>query len=274
MILPDQVYARMFYSFLLTGKKYREILFVALMKRRLKNLCSRHLARNLEKYVLAYDYSKESFSKEMFNEVFTKEKLESLGMGSLNVALIDAALKEVFANYKGKIKNIRFKMSFKYKGEFDGTFTYYTRNTKNHKKGDVKSVNHKEADKETKKRRVGLCAVLSYLSRYGNDDILDYINKHYDKAKEDKKKFYDLIRHYVDKFGLERLLKAAELKRIHILYVYRHRVEYKSLTFNGFSRKYYIINQNKNKNSKIDAFVTLTWLKDEKTNKNGTLCVR
>ena len=95
MIFPDQTYARMFYSFLLTGKKHREILFVALLKRRLKNLCSRYLASHLEKYVLARTYSKQSFSIEMFNEVFTKEKLISLGMGSLNVALIDAAFQEV-----------------------------------------------------------------------------------------------------------------------------------------------------------------------------------
>ena len=85
----------------------------------------------------------------MFNEVFTKDKLISLGMGSLNVALIDAAFQEVFACYKGKIQNIKYKMSFKYKGEFDGTFTYYKKNSKNHKKGDVKSVNVKKADKET-----------------------------------------------------------------------------------------------------------------------------
>ena len=50
----------------------------------------------------------------MFNEVFTKEKLESLGMSSLNVALIDAAFQEVFVNYKGKIKNIKNKMYFTY----------------------------------------------------------------------------------------------------------------------------------------------------------------
>lgn len=209
----------------------------------------------------------------MFNEVFTKEKLESLGMSSLNVALIDAAFQEVFSNYKGKIKNIKNKMYFKYKGEFDGTFNYYTRNTKNHKKGELKSVNVKEADKETKKRRTNLCSVLSYLTRYGNNNILEYIDKNYETSSEDKKNFYNLIRHYVEKFGLERLLKTAETKRLSILYKYRKPVEYKSLTFNGFSRKQFIINENKNKKSRIDAFITLTWLKDVQTDKNDTLCI-
>ena len=111
------------------------------------------------------------------------------------------------------------------------------------------------------------------MSRYGTKDILNFIDSNYDDANDDKKKFYDLVRHYIDKFSLERLLKAAELKKIHILYKYRHPVVFKSLTFNGFSRKHFIINENKNKKSKIDAFITLTWLKDEETDKNTTLCI-
>lgn len=99
---------------------------------------------------------------------------------------------------------------------------------------------------------------MTYLARYGNDGILDYIKSVYDKADEKKQKFYDNILRCCDKFGFNRLMKLALSKRERTLSRYTIPVEFKSLTFSGKTSCIpAIVGFNKNRKSKISGFISI-----------------
>ena len=73
--------------------------------------------------------------------------------------------------------------------------------------------------------------------------------------------FYENILHYINKFGLNRLLNLALSKRNRIIKHYQESpVIFNSLTFSGRCRKTDIISYNKNYNSIINSFVSLSGL--------------
>ena len=110
-----------------------------------------------------------------------------------------------------------------------------------------------------KKKQTPLSNCLTYLVRYGNEGIIDYIKDNIDKCDEKKREFYNNILRCCSKFSFERLYNLALSKRKRIIKRYSEfPIEFKSLSFGGRSRKKYIVDFNKNFGSKINSFISLS----------------
>ena len=238
-MLTDSKYTKIFHSNDLTRLKYNELRTFAMAIRNHKNVVSEYVSKNILKYL---DYNMFSFLKEM------RETYKGIIPSSFDKQLYE----QVFTCYQNKFKSLQKKLTFE-KITFV-SFEYYKRNCKNHKKGDFKKV-------ILTREKTSLSICLSYLARYGNDNIVDYINSQIDNVDDNKKQFYNNILNYINKFGLDRLLSLSLFKRNRIIKQYQERpIEFKSLTFSGRCRKNDIISYNKNYNSIINSFVSLSGL--------------
>ena len=238
-MLTDSKYTKIFHSNDLTHLKYNELRTFAMSIREHKNVVSEYVNKNLFKYL---DYNIFSFLKEMRN------KYKGLIPSSFDKQLYE----QVFNCYQNKFKALQKKLTFE-KITFVG-FEYYKRNTKQHKKGDFKKV-------ILTREKTSLSICISYLARYGNDNIVEYINFQLDNVNDNKKQFYNNMLNYINKFGLNRLLNLALSKRNRIIKHYQENVIiFNSLTFSGRCRKTDIISYNKNYNSIINSFVSLSGL--------------
>lgn len=238
-MLTDSKYTKIFHSNDLTHLKYNELRTFAMSIREHKNVVSEYVNRNLLKYL---DYNMFSFLKEM------RETYKGVIPSSFDKQLYE----QVFTCYQNKFKTIQRKLTFE-KITFNG-FEYYKRNTKQHKKGELKKV-------ILTKEKTSLSICLSYLARYGNNNIVEYINSQIDNVDDNKKQFYNNILNYINKFGLGRLLSLSLSKRNRIIKHYQENViKFNSLTFSGRCRKTYLISYNKNYNSIINSFVSLSGL--------------
>ena len=235
----DSKYTKIFSSNLLTKQKYNELHDFAVYLREFKNQLSLEINNNLLFYL---NISSFSFVTQM------REKYKGVIPSSFDKQLYE----QVFTCYQNKFKAIQKKLTFE-KITFVG-FEYYKRNTKKHNKGDFKKV-------ILAKEKTPLSICLSYLARYGNDNIVEYINSQTDNVDSNKKLFYENVLHYINKFGLSRLLSLSLSKRNRIIKHYQEKViEFNSLTFSGRCRKSDIISYNKNYNSVINSFVSLSGL--------------
>ena len=238
-MFTDSKYTKILHSNNLTYLKYNELRIFAMSIRNHKNTVSEYINKNLLKYL---DYNMFSFLKEMRN------KYKGIIPSSFDKQLYE----QVFTCYQNKFKAIQKKLTFE-KIAFVG-FEYYKRNTKQHKKGELKKV-------ILTREKTSLSICLSYLARYGNNNIVDYISSQIDNVDDNKKQFYNNILNYIDKFGLDRLLLLSLSKRNRIIKQYQERpIEFNSLTFSGRCRKNDIISYNKNYNSIINSFVSLSGL--------------
>ena len=236
-MIIDSKYTKVFVSDDITRLKYNELHDVAVNIRDHKNKVSEFVSHNLLKYL---DYSNLTFMKEMRTEFKNQ-------VGSS----FDAQLyTQVLTCYQNKFDNIRKNLTFE-----KVTYSHcelYKRNTKKNKKGDFKRVVNKH---ET--TRLSIC--LSYLARYGNDNTVEYINSQMPTCDDNKKGYYQSILDCCSKFGFERLMGLAMQKRQRAIDRYKDNpIEFKSLTFSGRSRKKKILDWNKNYNSEINAFVSLS----------------
>jgi len=236
MIIQSK-YTKTFQSMYITCKKYDTLYKFAVLIRNHKNKVSEHVNENLLYYL---DCSKFQFMKEM--------RMQFKGVISSS---FDAQLyTHVFTCYQNKFKAIQRKLKFEVH-EFNG-FEFYKRDTKNHKKGDLKRV-------IVNKKQTPLSNCLTYLVRYGNENIIEYINANIDKCDAKKREFYQNILRYCDKFGFDRLYGLALSKRGYILKRYSEcPIKFKSLSFGGRSRKKYIVDFNKRFGSKINSFISLS----------------
>lgn len=230
-------YTKIFVSDDITRLKYNELYDVAVNIREHKNKVSEFVSHNLLKYL---DYSNLTFMKEMRNEYKNQ-------VGSS----FDAQLyTQVLTCYQNKFDNIRKNLTFE-------KITYshcelYKRSTKKNKKGDFKRVVNKH-----EATRLSVC--LSYLVRYGNDDTVEYIQSQLLNCEENKRGYYQSILDCITKFGFTRLMALAMQKRQRTIAKYKNNpIEFKSLTFSGRSRKKKILEWNKNYNSEINAFISLS----------------
>lgn len=235
----DSKYTKIFSSNSLTKQKYNELYDFAVYLRNFKNQLSLEINNNLLRYL---DISPLNFVTQMRNKY----------KGFISSSFDKQLYVQVITCYQNKFKAIQKKLTFE-KITFVG-FEYYKRNTKKHNKGDFKKV-------ILAKEKTPLSICLSYLARYGNDNIVEYINSQTDNVDSNKKLFYENILHYINKFGLSRLLNLALSKRNRIIKHYQENViEFNSLTFSGRCRKTDIITYNKNYNSIINSFVSLSGL--------------
>lgn len=240
MYIEDK-YCRIFHSDNITRCKYNELYSYAVFLRDHKNIVSDYVNQNLFKYI---EYCKNDFVKEM----------RSIYYGIISSSFDYQLYSQVYTSYMNKFNGIIKRIVFNaiiYKG-----VEYYTDDTINNKSGDFKKF--KTTTKNTK-----LTSCLSYLARYGNETSKEYIEVQLEtntNLTASKKKYYMNILECIETYGFTRLYKLAMMKRTNVIKWYsKYKVEFKSLTFSGRSRKKDIIAYNKNFNSKINAFIELSW---------------
>lgn len=238
MVVPDSIYSKRFVSNSLTAQKYGELLAVATQIRDHKNIISQYVCEHLFEYldVSTFDFLKEMRAKHSeLPSSFDKQCYE-----------------DVLVAYQNKFEALKHKLTFE--NIHYVCCELYKRDTKNHKKGDFKKVRNTKTSSS-------LTITLSYLAKYGNEGILDYINEQMPKVDEKKQMFYKTILGEIDKFGFDRLYTLALSRRERTYKKYaEHPIEFKSLTFRGRSRKKLIIDYNSRFGSVINAFVSLSSL--------------
>ncbi len=236
MIIQSK-YTKTFHSTNITHQKYDTLYNFAVLIRNHKNTVSRYVNEHLLYYL---DCSKFQFIKEMI-ECYD---------GEISSSFYLQLYTHVFNCYQNKFDAIQRKLRFEV-NEFNG-FEFYKRDSQNHKKGDLKRV-------LIKKKQTPLSICLTYLARYGTENIIDYIKDNLDKCDDKKREFYHNILRCCNKFGFERLYKLALSKRKRIIECYSvHPIEFKSLSFGGRSRKKRIVEFNKRFGSKINSFISLS----------------
>lgn len=236
-MIIDSKYTKIFHSNGLTRQKYDELYNFAVLIRNHKNTVSQYINDNLMHFL---EYNKFQFLKEMrghFKDVIPSS--------------FDAQLyTQVFTCYQNKFDAIQHKLVFEVT-TFKG-FDFYKRDTKKHKKGDLKKI-------IIGKKQTTLSNCLTYLARYGNENTIGYINDNISKCDEKKREFYNNILRCCNKFGFERLYNIALSKRKRVVKHYsEYPIEFESLTFSGRCRKTRIIDYNSRFGSKINSFVGLS----------------
>ena len=236
-MIINSKYTKIFQSHLLTKEKYNELYNIAIKIRDIKNEISEEVNKNLYKYL--------NMSKFEFEQCIRTKNI------NINSCFYIHLADDIYTCYQHKFKSIIKKISFN-KIKFI-KFDLYQRNTTKHKKGELKRVINKEIKSD-------LTIVLTYLTRYGSENILNYIKEQLKIEKDaSKTKFYNNILDKCNKFTFERLYKLALQKRERIISEYNKvPIKFKSLTFRGRSRKNLILDYNKNYNSLINAFISLS----------------
>ena len=236
MIIQSK-YTKVFQSMDITRLKYDELYDFAVLIRNHKNTVSQYVNEHLFHYL---EYGKFQFLKEM------RAKFKGIISSSFDWQVY----MHIFTCYQNKFKAIQRKLRFEV-SEFNG-FEFYKRDSKYHKSGDLKRV-------IIKKKQTPLSNCLTYLIRYGNEGIIDYIKSNIDICDVKKREFYNNILRCCEKFGFDRLYVLALSKRKRILKYYSEfSIEFKSLSFGGRSRKKRIIDFNKRFGSKINSFISLS----------------
>lgn len=238
MIIQSK-YTKIFNSKDLTRQKYDELHDFAVLIQSHKNTVSQYVNDNLLHFL---EYNKFQFLKEI------RERFKGVIPSSFDAQLYT----QVFTCYQNKFDAIQHKLVFEvvtFKG-----FEFYKRDTKKHKKSDLKKV-------VIDKRQTPLSICLTYLARYGNENTINYISSNINKCNEKKREFYNNILRYCNKFGFERLYNLALSKRKRVVKYYsEYPIEFKSLTFSGRCRKTKIIDYNSKFGSKINSFISLSGL--------------
>ena len=236
MIIQSK-YTKTFQSMDITRLKYDELYDFAVRIRKHKNTVSKYVNDNLLYYLECRKFQFLNEMRAKFNGVISSS--------------FDAQLYiDVFTCYQNKFSALQRKLQFDVV-EFNG-FEFYKRDTKNHKNGDLKRVIFK-------KKQTPLSICLTYLARYGNEGIIDYIKTNIGTCDDKKHEFYNNILRCCEKFGFYKLYTLALSKRKRILNNYANNpIEFKSLSFGGRSRKKRIVDFNKRFGSKINSFISLS----------------
>lgn len=239
MLVPSY-YSKKFHSDDISINKYTEIYNKAILIRNLKNEMSLMISKNINKYI---HYKR----IDMQNEIYP------LISGRIESSFTHAISAEVYRVHQKKFNNIISKISF---DVFKIVTITHTRNTKKHRIGEIEIKNTPV--------RSNVSTTLTYLAKYGRSDTIEYIKNLIPSSKKEMKEFYSIILKTCDSFGLDRLMRLASNKRNRIIKEYENPVEFVSLTLGGRSRiKKDIATLNKNKKSKIKAFIEISWSKEK-----------
>lgn len=163
---------------------------------------------------------------------------------SCNNQDISYAISDTFVAYENKIT--AFKRNSKAKIQKNLKVEYYKVNTKNNKKGEIKS-------REIIFKETELTKVVTYLVKYYHEGLIDYLRENNDNVLRNK------VLYYVDKYG-DRLLSFIKEKQKNLLKkLTKYPIEFESLTFTSCTeQKGNIINKNKNQSSIYNTFITLS----------------
>ena len=242
-MIIESKYTKSFISDMLSDSKYKELHNFAVLLNNHKNSVSKEICDNLSFYM---EMNMFDFLKYMRNKY----------KGIINSNFDKQLYQDVFISYENKFNSIQKNIVFE-KVNFKG-FEFYKRDTKAKNKGDFKKV-------VVKKEKTNLSSALTYLARYGNENTFEYITNQLRKTglTIDKNNYYQNILNYINKFGFNRLFSLSLQRRNRIIEKYsEHPIEFTKLTFRGRSRlqKQDIISYNENYNSKINAFINISWL--------------
>ena len=233
-------YSKSFYSDRLSNTKYNEIYQFALSLNTIKNEISTKVNSNLFHFL--------EMSKFDFFNYFTNEY-----KNKINSNFLYKLLDDIYTCYQNKFDNINKRLKFEV--IYDYQILLYKRKTKDHDVGDFKGISKKY-------KSTPLSLTLTYLVRYGNENILGYLNNKIETEEDDKiLTFYQNIIDNIKKYGLNRLLNLAISKRNRIIKKYsEHPILFDSKTFRGRSRLTTdIVSYNNNFNSIINSFINISW---------------
>ncbi len=242
-MIIDSIYTKTFISDSLSKCKLNEIKEFALYLNNHKNAVSNEFNNHLLYYLNlgAFDFMKQM-----------RHKYKGVVSSNFDNQLY----RDIYDLYHSKFEIIQKGITFE-KQIFMG-FEYYQKNINSHKRGDFKNV-------IIIRKKTNLSIILSYLARYANENIVEYIKNNIDNPDLDtsKLRLYDSVLYYVDKFGFDRLYRLALQKRNRIINKYtKTPIKFTKLTFRGRSRLIKnIISYNENYNSKIKAFINISWLR-------------
>lgn len=210
-----------FYTNNLTDKKYFFLYFLAVQLRDRRNEASRYLHTHFLEYMLLPMSDSAKRTKFVYDMYNLFPRISSYTDQQLYADVFDTYLK------RGEL--ICDRLTFVNKKFIK--FELYTKNTKEHKKGDLKRVVYQNIYND-------LTKTLSYLARNcHNEQLLDYI---YTQIKSDKlesnlKRFYENVIKYIDKFGYEKLMRIALQRRDVMIKRYnKEAINFKSLSFRGY----------------------------------------
>lgn len=217
MKIIDSIGSYSFYSIDINTDKYNTFYQKAIQIRDYKNCLSQYIISNLLEYL---EKSKFDLVKEFGN---SSTKL-SAPIDLIYSTELQKAVGDVYDCYQNKFAAIQSKLQFKVQKSLD--VTYYKRNTKKNKVGDIKTI-------EVTKKSTNLTKVMSYLAKFGFLGCIEYIRKKLENGEFDAKKInhYLSVLNALEKFGEERLLKLALMKRENVFKKYSSVIEFKSLNY-------------------------------------------
>ncbi len=210
-----------FYSVDINKTKYDAFYQKALQIRDYKNCLSKEISNNLFHYL---DMSKFDIIKKFGNSSTPLSSSINLMSGrELQRAVID-----VLTCYSNRFVVLQQKIKFELQKKLE--VFYYKRNSGKKKKGDIR-------DFELSKKSTPLSKTMSYLAKYSFSGVTAYLQKKLEDAdlKDSQLKFYLDVIYYLEKFGEERLLSLAFMKRENILQRYNKAIEFKSLNYRSES---------------------------------------
>lgn len=230
------------------GNEFGEFLLVH------RNNLSVDFHKNLDKYI-DFEFGFEKYLKHIRATYFKH------GEGKGIDSNFDHGLcMQVFTTYSNHYQSMHKKMQFLAVEETK--IHKYKRNTKYKKAGDVKNVTRKT-------KSTDLSTTLTHIARHGRPDLVEYMEVQLEtneQLSDSKRIYYTMILREIAKYGYARLYRLAMQHRKRFLRRMKV-IEFKSLTFIGRSRKKDIVKYNKNFNSEINAFVSLSW--DKTKRKDG-----
>jgi putative transposase len=217
---------------------------------------------NKEKYNLLYSKAVElkDFRNKISNEVCTNitrfiemSKFDWINhfrtkLEHCNNQDISNSIEEVYTSYDNKFNN--FKQSIQFKVQDKLEYTYYKRNTKSNKNGDVKSF-------DVKLKSTKLTKIMSYLARYYNDSMLEWLEIHKDDdltKKQLRNDAYNILLKYKSK-----IIPIIESKRNRIIRkLTEHPIQFNSLTYKSCNEiRGDLLNRNNNLQSIFGCIITL-----------------
>lgn len=161
---------------------------------------------------------------------------------------ISNAISDVYVTYDNKRSKIITSSVIKIQKSYK--ITKYKKKVGNHEVGDTKSS-------ELIKRSTDLTKVVSFLSRYWNDGLVEYIDNVKDDDNSKKQLRYDVL-FYIEKYGgrIINLVRSRNNRLINQLS--ENPIEFVSLSFNSCTeQKQNIIIKNPNKNNESNALIIL-----------------
>lgn len=195
--------------------KYDLLLEKAKEIRKFKNLLSLELCRHIFDYLDCSSFTLIKIFGRQDNQIYRSSVIRGNEY--------QKAVADVLDCYQRKFDHVRNKIAFKLQKSI--VKEYYKRKTKNHKIGELKSFN-------LDKRSTDLSMVLTYLAKNNYPGILDKIkDKILSEKNQDKVRFFQTVLDKIQKYGEERLLELARLRKDNLYKKYCHPIEFRSLAY-------------------------------------------